>query len=162
MDLNYIKKLIKMLDESGLSKLEIIEDGKELRLSKPVTKVSAPAISAYPVPFGAGIPLPAQASEEVKKAEGKEEKNGEAVLSEHTIEIKAPMVGTFYKAPSPEADPYVKEGSIIKEGDVVCIIEAMKLMNEIESEVAGKIVKILVENGTAVEFDQPLFLVEKA
>ena len=162
MDLNYIKKLIKMLDESGLSKIEIIEDGKELRLSKPVTKINTPTIPAYPIPFGAGIPVSAQVSEEVKKAEEKEEKKGEAVLSENTVEIKSPMVGTFYKAPSPEADPYVKEGSIIKEGDVVCIIEAMKLMNEIESEVAGKIVKILVENGTAVEFDQPLFLVEKA
>ena len=151
-----------MLDESGLSKIEIIEDGKELRLSKPVTKVSAPTISAYPMPFGAGVPVPVQASEEVKKAEEKEEKKGEVVLSENTVEIKSPMVGVFYKAPSPEADAYVKEGSVIKEGDVVCIIEAMKLMNEIESEVSGKIVKILVENGTAVEFDQPLFLVEKA
>jgi acetyl-CoA carboxylase biotin carboxyl carrier protein len=71
------------------------------------------------------------------------------------------MVGTFYKAPSPEAEPYVNIGSEIKQGMVLCIIEAMKLMNEIESEISGKIVKILVENGQAVEYDQPLFLVEK-
>ena len=71
------------------------------------------------------------------------------------------MVGTFYRTPSPDADPYVKPGDSVKTGDVICIIEAMKLMNEIESEVSGKVVKILVENGTAVEYDQPLMLIEK-
>ena len=77
-----------------------------------------------------------------------------------TVPIEAPMVGTFYRAPSPTAGPYVREGDIVKENQVVCIIEAMKLMNEIESKVGGRIVKILAENGQAVEYGQPLFLVD--
>lgn len=161
MDLNYIKKLIKMLDESGLSKLEIVEDGKELRLSKPVTKLVPAQMPPYPMPYGAGFPAPEVPAAEEKKAEEAESKKEEIAVSDKVLEIKSPMVGTFYMAPSPEADAYVQVGSVVNEGDVICIIEAMKLMNEIESEFSGKIVKILVENGQAVEYDQPLFLIEK-
>ena len=90
-----------------------------------------------------------------------EAKKEEAALSENVVEVRSPMVGTFYRSPSPDADPYVKIGSDIKAGNTICIIEAMKLMNEIESEVSGKVVKFLAENGQAVEFNQVLFLVEK-
>ncbi len=150
-----------MLDESGLSKLEIVEDGKELRLSKPVTKLVPSQMAPYPVPYGAGFPVPEMPAAEEKKEETAEPKKEEIALSDKVLEIKSPMVGTYYQAPSPEADAYVKVGSTVNEGDVICIIEAMKLMNEIESEFSGKIVKILVENGQAVEYDQPLFLIEK-
>jgi len=158
-DLNYIKKLIKMLDESSLSDLELEEEGTKIKLSKPKPKVAAPVHQMhYPVftpPVAAATETPAVASVKDDIHE-KEELN-----RENLVEIKSPMVGTFYRAPSPDTDPYVQEGTTIKEGMVLCIIEAMKLMNEIESEMSGKIVKILVENGTAVEYDQPLFLVEK-
>ena len=80
---------------------------------------------------------------------------------DNTVEILSPMVGTFYRAPAPDSDPYVREDEIIKPGQILCIIEAMKLMNEIEAEISGKIIKILVENGQPVEYNQPLFLVEK-
>ncbi len=158
MDLNYLKKIIKMLDESNLAELEIEEEGTKLKLSKPRPKIAA---TSYPVQF-TGQPVqdisPKPATETVEK---KETKPQEEAIPENVVEIKSPMVGTFYAAPSPDSEPYVKVGSTVKEGTTICIIEAMKLMNEIESEVSGKIVKILVENGQAVEYDQPLFLIEK-
>ena len=84
------------------------------------------------------------------------------VVPSSRVTVEAPMVGTFYRAPSPNAEPYVREGDVVKEGQIVCIIEAMKLMNEIEAKVGGRIAKILVENGHAVEYGQPLFLIEPA
>ncbi|MBN1633929.1 MAG: acetyl-CoA carboxylase biotin carboxyl carrier protein [Ignavibacteria bacterium] len=155
-DLSYIKKLIKMLDESSLADLELEEEGIKIRLSKPRPKMTSP-IKQLPFQMMPQVNAPADNKGHVQEEKPKEEE----LKSENLIEIKSPMVGTFYKAPSPESDPYVNIGSSIKEGMVICIIEAMKLMNEIESEVSGKIVKILVENGQAVEYDQPLFLVEK-
>jgi len=79
---------------------------------------------------------------------------------QHLVTVEAPMVGTFYRGPSPDADPYVREGDVIKEGQVLCIIEAMKLMNEIESKVHGRVIRVLAENGQPVEYGQPLFLIE--
>lgn len=155
MDLNYLKKLIKMLDASNLAELEIEEEGTKIRLSKPRPKIAANVSSIPSIP----VPVPAVTSTTVPESV-KEETKPEPP-KENLIEIKSPMVGTFYKAPSPDAEPYVKTGDTIKPGTVVCIIEAMKLMNEIESEISGKVVKILAENGQAVEYDQPLFLIEK-
>lgn len=154
-DLNYIKKLIKLLDESSLADLELEEEGIKIRLSKPRPKI-APFAQNLPYPVMQTMQPPVDKTEPVKEQKPEEEFNPENVT-----EIKSPMVGTFYRSPSPEAEPYVNVGTPIKEGMVLCIIEAMKLMNEIESEVSGKILKILVENGQAVEYDQPLFLVEK-
>jgi acetyl-CoA carboxylase biotin carboxyl carrier protein len=157
MDLGYVKKLVKLLSESTLSELEVEEEGKKIRLVKHINNsvggthpaavsvpVSVPASPAVTVPVAAPTPGPA------------------VVIDSRLHEIKSPIVGTFYKAPAPDAAPFVEVGSQVQAGTVLCIVEAMKLMNEIESDVAGKIVKILVENGQPVEYDQPLFLLEKA
>ena len=151
MDLNYVKKLIKLLDSSDLAEIEIEEEGSKIRLSKPRPKISQ-NIPAVQLPISQPLAATAEPKAEEKKEEPK---------AENLAEVRSPMVGTFYRSPSPDADPYVNVGSEIKAGKTICIIEAMKLMNEIESEVTGKVVKILAENGQAVEFDQVLFLVEK-
>lgn len=160
MDINYIKKLIKMLDSSNLAELEIEEEGTKIRLSKPRPKVfqnfspvQVPQSSDNLITSTTNTPSPATET----KVEVKEEE-----IPPNIVEVRSPMVGTFYRAPAPDAEPYVNVGSQVKVGTVLCIIEAMKLMNEIESEVEGKVYKILVENGQAVEYDQPLFLIEKA
>lgn len=153
MDLNYVKKLIKLLDSSDLAEIEIEEEGSKIKLSKPRPKITQ-NIPAVQFPNLATQSTPAQAA---TKAEEKKED----VKAENIIEVRSPMVGTFYRSPSPDADAYVNIGTEIKPGNTICIIEAMKLMNEIEAEVAGKVVKILVENGQAVEFDQVLFHIEK-
>lgn len=159
IDLNYLKKLIKLLDSSNLAELEIEEQGSKIRLSKPrpkITGMMAPSNMQM-------MPMTSSSSEDTSLSVEKKSdaKPAEAPKSENTYEVRSPMVGTFYRAPSPDADSYVQVGSNVGEGSVLCIIEAMKLMNEIESEVTGKIVKILVENGQPVEYNQPLFLIEK-
>jgi acetyl-CoA carboxylase biotin carboxyl carrier protein len=161
MDLNYLKKLIKMLDTSDLAEIEIEEEGSKIRLSKPRPKISQniPTVQ-LPNYFEQNL-ANSQQSSEAKDEQKKEEKKEDITPSENIMEVRSPMVGTFYRSPSPDADPYVNIGSEIKSGNTICIIEAMKLMNEIESEVSGKVVKILAENGQAVEFDQVLFLIEK-
>jgi len=155
MDLNYLKKLIKMLDTSELSEIEIEEEGTKIKLSKPRPKMitNIPALAVQPVQ---AAPQAAIAAAEVSKTEIKVE-----TKNENLAEVRSPMVGTYYSSPSPDSESYVKTGDSIKAGSVLCIIEAMKLMNEIESDISGKIIKILVENGQAVEYDQPLFLIEK-
>ncbi len=161
MDLNYIKKLIKILDTSNVAEIEIEEEGTRIKLSKPKPKVAA---NISPVQY-----IPAQNQEYeisagIEKAGGNlkpEVSKSESSKSENMLEVKSPMVGTFYRAPSPDADSYVSIGSIVSPGSILCIIEAMKLMNEIESEVSGKIIKVLLENAQPVEYNQPLFLIEK-
>jgi len=157
MDLNYLKKLIKMLDTSNLAEMEIEEEDTKIKLSKPRPKIT----TGYPVPTTMTIDNTQSQSNSKPEVKEAVEVKVEAPNENH-VEIKSPMVGTYYMAPSPDAEAYVQVGSVVKEGSVLCIIEAMKLMNEIESEYNGKILKILVENGTAVEYDQPLFLLEKA
>ncbi|HMQ69231.1 MAG TPA: acetyl-CoA carboxylase biotin carboxyl carrier protein [Ignavibacteria bacterium] len=161
MDLNYIKKLIKILDTSNISEIEIEEEGTKLKLSKPKPKIAAGYSPVNMVPAQnmvtadinqTGDPTVAVAKSETKTAEPK---------SDNLYEVKSPMVGTFYRSPSPDADAYVNVGNDVSPGSVLCIIEAMKLMNEIESEISGRIVKILVENAQPVEYNQPLFLIEK-
>ncbi len=155
MDLNYVRKLVKLLSESSLGELEIEEDGRKIRLAKqPVASpdvqqtlpVPAPVPAAATVPTLA-VPAPAPAPPPPPE-------------TDRYHQIKSPIVGTFYRAPAPDAAPFVQVGSSIAPGTVLCIVEAMKLMNEIESDVSGKIVKVLVENGQPVEYDQTLFLVE--
>ena len=155
IDLNYLKKLIKLLDSSNLAELEIEEQGSKIRLSKPRPKITG-MVSAAPMQMQA-MPSGDTSVSIEKKSDAKPVE----VPSANTYEVRSPMVGTFYRAPSPDADSYVQVGSTVGEGSVLCIIEAMKLMNEIESEVSGKIVKILVENAQPVEYNQPLFLIEK-
>jgi len=179
MDLNYVKKLVKLLSESELSEIEIEEEGKKIRLAKHANSsvgyppgpyayggahASHPGISAemfsplqMPV-LGASSGAPSQ---NAAPAAPLPAPPPAAAPADQQHEIRSPIVGTFYRSPAPEAAPFVQVGSVVEPGAVLCIVEAMKLMNEIESDVSGKIVKILVENGQPVEYDQTLFLVEK-
>ncbi len=147
MDLRKLKKLIDLVQESGIAELEITEAEEKVRIVKGgVVSVSpgpaaAPAAAAATAPPG---PPTATAPEAVPAVEG------------HVV--KAPMVGTFYRSPSPDAKAFVEVGQAIKEGEVICIIEAMKLMNEIDADAAGVVKAILVENGQPVEYGQPLFI----
>ncbi len=162
MDLNYIKKLVKLVDESGVDEIEIEEEGAKVRVSKarhnsspaPVAipqYIPQPQIPAQPPVVQGGNPAPTAAQAAAPAAEP----------AKHH-EVRSPIVGTFYGAPAPNADPYVQVGSSVQQGTVMCIIEAMKLMNEIECDMAGKVVQILAENGQPVEYNQPLFLIEPA
>ncbi|MCM8763228.1 MAG: acetyl-CoA carboxylase biotin carboxyl carrier protein [Candidatus Omnitrophica bacterium] len=148
MNLKEIKEMINLMNEHGLMELEIEKDGMRIKLKKASSE--QPAISG---------PIIVE-KEKIQEVRPKEEIRQIETAAPKTIEIKAPMVGTFYRAPSPESPPYVEKGQIISAGDVICIIEAMKLMNEIKSEIKGKIVDILVDNAEPVEFGQPIFLVE--
>ena len=155
-DLIYIKKLIKLLDSNDVNEIEIEEEGTRIKVVKNRQHEMPQYIQYTPQMQGPQQISPA-AETAPKEPETKEEtKTPKANL----VEIRSPIVGTFYRAPSPTADPYVQPGSSIKVGSVLCIIEAMKLMNEIESEVNGKIAKIMVENSQPVEYNQVLFLIE--
>ncbi len=156
MDLKYVKQLLEMVEKSGVNEIELEEKGQKIRITKaaPQNVVSGPAypmaLPAAPAPVAAApAPAAAPAKAAAPAAEGKK-----------YLEVKSPMVGTFYRSPSPDAAPYAEVGTKVKQGSVLCIVEAMKLMNEIESDVAGTIVKINVENGKPVEYGQVLFLVE--
>jgi len=146
MDLTYLKKIIRIVENSGVDEIEVEEEGLRVRVAKNSQghAVPQPVVGQTAVPAVSPAPVAA-------KSEGPETKY---------YEIKSPIVGTFYRAPAPDADPYVEVGQTIQPKTVLCLIEAMKLMNEIESDVAGKIVKILVENGKPVEYNQTLFLIE--
>ena len=161
MDLKYIQKLMKMLDSSNLAEIEIEEEGKRIKLSKPKSRTISGAEYFAPHNFIQQQPQFAEVHQTAIPAEIKAEVK-EEIPQESYYEVRSPMVGTFYSSPSPDADQYVKPGTVVKEGSVLCIIEAMKLMNEIESEVSGKIVKIMAENGKAVEYNQVLFLIDKS
>jgi acetyl-CoA carboxylase biotin carboxyl carrier protein len=149
MDIRKVKKLIELLEESDVAEIEIHEGEESVRISRGSTAVFAPM--AAPV-AAAPMATPATAAAPVTAPAAEPEVQGHAVRS--------PMVGTFYSAPSPEASAFVKEGDTVSAGQTLCIIEAMKILNQIESDKAGKITKILVENGQPVEFDQPLFIIE--
>lgn len=151
MDIRKVKKLIELLEESGIDELEIHEGEESVRISRySKTAPVAPAQFAYPAPVPAAAPVAAEAAPAATAA-------AEPVLSGHLV--KSPMVGTFYSSPSPEAPLFAKEGQSVKEGDVLCIVEAMKMMNQIKADKSGIIKAVLVENGQPVEFDQPLFTI---
>ena len=149
MNVKELKEMIALMNENGLTEIEIEREGQRIRLKKGFS--GAPEVTQ-----GGVFIQPPQAASAAAPA-----KEPEAAKS-NLIEIKAPMVGTFYRAPAPDAPPFVEEGSIIEPGQVICVIEAMKLMNEIKSEVKGKVVDILVENAQPVEFGHVLFLIEPA
>ena len=155
MDLRKLKTLIDLVSESNVSELEITEAEGKVRIVKSAgvvvaAPVAMPApVAAAPVAMAAPVAAPAAAPAEAPAA---------AVASGHTV--KSPMVGTFYRSSSPGAAPFVQIGSVVKEGDTLCIVEAMKILNEIESDKSGTVTQILCENGQAVEYGQPLFIIE--
>ena len=150
MNIKEIKEMINLMNENGLTELEVEKDDMRIRLKKTASGIEGSEVPAvYQVQGAGGAAVKAQSAQEI------EEKN---VIK--TVEIKSPMVGTFYRAPNPEAPSYVEVGQIIEPGQVICIIEAMKLMNEIKSEIRGKILEILVDNAEPVEFGQSLFLID--
>jgi acetyl-CoA carboxylase biotin carboxyl carrier protein len=149
MELEYVEKLLELLSKSCADEIEVEEDGKKIRVARhrntvPVAQEAYLSAPAYPLPGHPDLPL---------------QPSAETAQTLH--EIKSPIVGTFYRAPAPDAASFVEIGSTVQPGTVMCIVEAMKLMNEIESDIQGKVTRILVENGQPVEYDQPLFLIEK-
>ena len=154
MDIRKVKKLIELLEESGISEIEIKEGEESVRISRGPTGHFVPQampMMQAPVAAPAALPMAATATNGVPQVPVRR-------ASEHVV--AAPMVGTFYGAPSPGAKPFVEIGSEVKEGQVLCIIEAMKMMNQIESDKAGKVTAIMATNGDPVEFGQPLFVIE--
>ncbi len=164
-DLNYIKKLLKILETGEINEIEIEEEGTRVRVVKSRAQDSQPAqmitYSAPPQVIAPQQIAPAAPAAQTSQPKAEEKKEVPAAPpGKDLIEIRSPIVGTFYRAPSPNADPYVQVGQQVSKGNVLCIIEAMKLMNEIECEYEGKVVKMMVENGQPVEYNQVLFLVE--
>jgi acetyl-CoA carboxylase biotin carboxyl carrier protein len=157
MELKDIRQLIKLVESADIDELEIVEDGKKLRISKSNMKNNGTVLMSQPYQPQAAPPQPAPA--QVSSAVVPQEAAPEP--ASNVVEVRSPMVGTFYRSPSPDADPYVEVGQNVEAGQTLCIIEAMKLMNELESEFTGRITKILVENTQPVEYNQPLFLIEK-
>ena len=149
MDIRKVKKLIELLEESGIDELEIREGEESVRISRhsktPAQQYYAPAPVAAPVAAPAPAPVAAAEAPSAPKLNG-------------TV-VKSPMVGTFYRTPAPGSPAFVEVGKTVKKGDTICIVEAMKMMNHIEAEVSGTIESILVENGQPVEYDQPLFTI---
>ncbi|MGO1749745.1 MAG: acetyl-CoA carboxylase biotin carboxyl carrier protein [Marinobacter sp.] len=153
MDIRKIKKLIELLEESDVEELEIHEGDDSVRISRRREQAAAPAqyISGYAPP----MPQSAQAPETPGPVQ--EDSTQQAIRNGHAL--LSPMVGTFYRAPSPTAEMFVEVGQSVKAGEVVCIVEAMKMMNQIEADKSGTVTEILVENGQPVEFDQPLLII---
>ncbi|MGV6807861.1 MAG: acetyl-CoA carboxylase biotin carboxyl carrier protein [bacterium] len=151
MDIRKVKKLIELLEESNINELEITEGEESVRISRGGTVVTAaPAVA--PVAAPAAAPAAAAPAEPAAEAPA-----AEAAPAGHAV--KSPMVGTFYRSPSPDASPFVEVGQSVNVGDVLCIVEAMKMMNQIEADKAGKVGAILVEDGQSVEFDQPMITI---
>jgi acetyl-CoA carboxylase biotin carboxyl carrier protein len=147
MDIRKIKKLIELVDETDITEIEISEGEESVRISRqaaPIAAVAAVAPVAAPVALQPVAPV--------------EEVADNAIVSGHAV--KSPMVGTFYRASSPNAPSFVEVGQTVSEGETICIIEAMKILNQIEADMSGTIKQVLIENGQPVEFDQPLFIIE--
>ncbi len=170
MDLNYLKKIIKIFDDSTATNLEIKEEGVNIKISN-----AQPANTSGQVPYPffpmqtAAAPVQGnqiqqsapETSAPVRDMVSSDVQSGtSAPDAGNYYEMNSPIVGTFYRSPSPDTDPFVEVGTKIKSGDTLCIVEAMKLMNEIESDISGNIEKILIENGQPVEYNQPLFIIK--
>jgi acetyl-CoA carboxylase biotin carboxyl carrier protein len=148
MDLRKLKKLIDLVEESGISELELTEGEEKVRISRTLQQAPAP-IAHYAAAPQQAAPIAAPAMEASEPAE--------EAIEGHVV--NSPMVGSFYRSPSPDASPFVEVGDSVAVGDTICIIEAMKLLNEIEADHAGVIKKILVENGQPIEYGEPLFVI---
>jgi acetyl-CoA carboxylase biotin carboxyl carrier protein len=180
LTLEDIRRLISILRRNGVSEFDLEQNGMRIRIITGSNDRAGKSAEAYfpqmiPNPVSSVVPMiapgmvaspngsapaPPTPTLEPPKANAAEQKTEEALAAEKGVHIKSPMVGTFYRAPAPDAPPYVDVGDEVKEETVLCIVEAMKLMNEIKAELRGKILEILVENGQPVEYGQPLFLVE--
>ena len=177
MDLKDIQELIKFVAKSGATEVDLEIDNVKISIKSPPKKrrgkeeenieitqqipaqiISTPVAAPVAAPIAAPVTAPVTAPDKEEKSE-KISKNNSNDESNY-VTIKASMIGTFYRSSSPESDPFINVGDSINKGDTICIIEAMKLFNEIESEISGKIIKVLVDDTTPVEFDQPLFLVD--
>lgn len=159
MDLKLVKKLLDLISESEVDEVSIEEGEFKIKVKK-TSEVSQPAVQ-YQLPQQPQAPQqPAQpqAATPAESGEGDSEESESQPAGEV---VKSPIVGTYYEAPSPDSDPFVKVGERIEAGETLCIVEAMKIMNEIEAEFSGVVQKILVDNGSPVEFDQPLFIIKK-
>ena len=155
MDIRKVKKLIELLEESGISELEIHEGDDSVRISRHSAAPAAPApVAPAPAPAAAPatVAAPASDSSSASPKTDSAQVDGQAVT--------APMVGTFYRSPSPTSKPFVEVGQQVKEGDVLCIVEAMKMMNPIESDKSGTVAAVMAEDGEPVEFGQTLFIIE--
>lgn len=150
MNIKEIKEMINLMNENSLAELEVEKDDMRIRLKKTAT-----GFEGFQSPVGYLHQAPAASTAKAPAPAAVEEK-----IVIKTVEIKSPMVGTFYRSPNPEAPAYVEVGTTIEPGQVICIIEAMKLMNEIKSEIRGKILEILVDNAEPVEFGQSLFIID--
>jgi len=160
MNTNYIHRLIRLVEESEIESLEVSSWGRKVKITQKLAASSNGhngSTVVLPTPPPAAAAPPREVAESQKAVEPPAQV---ADNKSNLVEIKSPMVGTFYRAPSPDADPYVSVNERITEGQVVCIVEAMKLMNEIESEVSGRVVELLVENAKPVEFGQVLFRID--
>ncbi|MCO5251351.1 MAG: acetyl-CoA carboxylase biotin carboxyl carrier protein [Candidatus Kapabacteria bacterium] len=166
MDISYLKDIMQLFDESSASSLEIDEEGTKIKISK-ISESKSESNTNQPIiiPMGsfASTPnmAPVQESQHYAPQQSAPVAEAKDVAPESNLhEIKSPIVGTFYRSPSPESPAFVEVGTKIRPGDTLCIIEAMKLMNEIESDVSGTVVKILIENSKPIEFNQPIFLIQ--
>jgi acetyl-CoA carboxylase biotin carboxyl carrier protein len=155
MDLSYIKKIIKLVERSSIDELELEEEGTKI-------KVARNRNSGVYVQTAQTTPLPALPSHNSQQLESTKPATSNTLPNSQYHEVRSPIVGTFYCAPAPDAEPYIEIGQSVKVGSVLCIVEAMKLMNEIESDCDGTVVKIIAENGKPVEYNQILFLIDKA
>jgi acetyl-CoA carboxylase biotin carboxyl carrier protein len=151
MDIQFIRRLAELLEKSAIDEIEVVEGDNKVRITRHVAPAhTAPAVTgAQPMAVAAAMPPVAPVATTLAAVE----------QPPQGYMIKSPMVGTFYRAASPEAAPFVEEGSIIKLGQTLCIIEAMKLLNEIEADIAGKVIKVLASNGQPVEYGEPLFII---
>jgi acetyl-CoA carboxylase biotin carboxyl carrier protein len=161
MDIKTIQDLVKIINKTNISEISIEEADFKITIKQKEDKVETTAVAAAPVYLPAAAPAPAAAIA-AAPAPAATPAAPAAEAAATTITIKSPMIGTFYRSSSPDKPAFVNIGDDVEPGKVVCIVEAMKLFNEIESEVKGKIVKVLVEDASPVEYDQPLFLVEPA
>ncbi len=156
MELSYVKKIIRLLENSDVDEVEIEEDGKKIRVARHRTNSVQ-----YQIPSNQNYLLQSPNASALPSAESKQPAETPSTPKVNYHEVKSPIVGTFYRAPAPDAESYVEVGQEVNPGMVLCIVEAMKLMNEIECDVSGKVAKVMVENGTPVEYNQVLFLIEK-
>ena len=157
MDLRKLKKLIDLVEESGIAEIEVTEGEEKVRITRTVAAPAAPAHTVY---AAAPAPAPVQAAAPAAAPVAAASAPAAPAARDLSAAQKSPMVGTFYRAPSPSSPAFVEVGQTVKAGDTLCIIEAMKLMNEIEAETSGVVKEILVENGTPVEYGEPLFIIE--
>lgn len=160
MDLRKLKTLIDLVQASGIAEIEINEEGDHVRIVNRPAQAAQAAPAIIEIPQAAPAPAAPAPAAPAPSAAPAAPSAAPASNSPSGTQVTSPMVGTFYRAPSPGADPFVEVGTQVKKGDTLCIIEAMKLLNEIEAEVSGTVKEILVDNGSPVEFGQPLFVIE--